>query len=108
MREWLKRLPRLETLLSSRAEVVHIVAPRIRARAEASPRERTLFDNLQLLLQTSVGDRDTSHSRSPAALETIAVAVYRHRDPSLDVLEACAAHGLSNSGGQARFVCTHA
>ena len=96
MREWLKRLPRLETLLSSSGL------------AEASPRERTLFDNVQLLLQTSVGDRDTSHSRSPAALETIAVAVYRHRDPSLDVLEACAAHGLSNSGGQARFVCTHA
>ena len=80
MREWLKRLPRLETLLSSNGL------------ADASAADRILFDNLQQLLQTSVGGRDSSHSRSPAALETIAVAVYLHRDASLDVLEACAAY----------------
>ena len=71
MREWLKRLPRLETLLSSISL------------ADASPADRTLFGNLQQLLQTSIGGRDSSQSRPAAALETIAVAVYLHRDASL-------------------------
>jgi hypothetical protein len=72
VREWLKRLPRLETLLRSSGL------------ADASPADRTLFGNLQQLLQTCVGGprSDSGHSRSPAALETIAVAVRLEPLPS--------------------------
>ena len=68
---------------------------------DATLADTILFNNVQLLLQTATA-AGIFASRSPHPLGMIAVAVYLHRDPSLDVDESLDGHGCAVTGGAER------
>ena len=63
----------------------------------ASPEDRVLYSNVQMLLQTTSNNSVGGHSRSASALETVAVAVQLYHDPTTDIDRAATA--LGSSGG---------
>jgi hypothetical protein len=69
----------------------------------ATTEDKVLFHNLQLLLQTPVGDGAHSRSRPASAVGTIAVAVYLERDATLDVKAALVACGAPESNLKGRL-----
>ena len=70
------------------------------------PADATLLHNLQLLLRVGTAGGGIA-SRSATALSTIAAAVEGLRDPSLNILAACARHDV-RAFGHGPTLTTHA